>query len=646
MITESAESSTDMASSSEVRNRSIPQTKRIVSEKLRRAVDWKIFELTSLMVDRTVDGLDFEESIAWFQPKHAEDVVEERTTEGLCGYPLCSKDLPAYNPVTKQLKNANAKYRIDYKEKKIYEIEKSIYYCCVDCLEKCEIWMRQLDITLPYGRPVAKQLNLEEYTKGTIEDVLDLLDHNQPESGTVKRITEDSSKALPPRVSTSNDPPLYSHPQIDEHGGVRNVDFIAGKPVILSGKETPFPPPAPQRSTAAPNKPNENQQRPSTTAVNTTENEKPSQLPKPVIPKKIQSIKAAQDHITRGKGLAAEDSNTIVNKIIDQDHRKKEVQEDQTMDEDEPLPPRAQFSQSPVKKTEVSITIEEIMKTMKELQVKHGFRDASILSTTATTATPSSSAIHTSHKSRKEPDHSRQEDLWQRTLSTAEAEQEGPALTLSPANPSTTTATATVQSPLKAMAQAASPDSPLLPQELGGSEKSTGGVGGSRKKTIEWNVPEETKIAPPSSSGISQTLSSQSANNILLSSRNRTSTSQTTLTDSPVSAKLAPMASNKGRGGGPVLGLVVKEKLDAAPLSSNAILTKKEPEVTAVIGRTNLFGRKRLEKEEAEYFSQHIEGHYYQPSSLNKRQAIAVGSNEDYRMDAEEDMNGETIRFF
>ena len=84
------------------------QSSVAVSEQLRRAVDWKIFEISAHLINPDAHHEHLMESIKWFQPRHAEEVIEERHCGGLCGYPLCGK------PIKAASNGRAATYRIDY----------------------------------------------------------------------------------------------------------------------------------------------------------------------------------------------------------------------------------------------------------------------------------------------------------------------------------------------------------------------------------------------------------------------------------------------------------------------------------------------------------------------------------------------------
>lgn len=139
--------------------------KNATQNKLKKAVDWKIFEVQSVLISEDVAQADVEESLLWLQPRHFTDIVEERVNDGRCGFPLCKNDLHG----------SNACYRIDYKEKKIYSVEISNNYCSVECIEKAQILEKKYDSSVPYSRSVTRSLDLSAPASTGIDEVLSLL---------------------------------------------------------------------------------------------------------------------------------------------------------------------------------------------------------------------------------------------------------------------------------------------------------------------------------------------------------------------------------------------------------------------------------------------------------------------------------------
>jgi hypothetical protein len=580
-------------------------TKKMVSDDLKRAVDWKLFEISSLLIDRHVDGGDFEESFQWFQARHAEEVVEERTNEGLCGYPLCKESLSS-------AKLNHSKYRIDYKDKKIYEVDKSAYYCSSNCLEKTEIWLKNLDMTVPYSRPVVKSLNLEEFKKATIEDVLDLLSlqeeqeekQTKPQKNNTKKTNNNSNaRSLPPPPipeTAENAPPLFSSPYFDENGEIINLEFQNGKPVIAPLRADQKPRPHLPKNNKVPF-----QQEETTTSP-------PLPVPPPAVapfmPKKIAERRKQQEEQQQHK---TEDDDDVEEVIRNKDHHEREKEAEEEQEEpDNPTylsqRPQELQQQTHVHPTEVSTTIEEIMKTMRNLQYKHGLlppglakdkEKAIVIGGAEEIHISPSKKTMTTGATASVKVVPNKEELWQNEISLS---QNTPAKSSTDNNSNNNKKSS--ESPHVSPMMAFSTDSfdETNNNRSGKAESVHSSTTGNnkKKKIVEWNIPEDSKQPPPANSHPTPSVSK--------------------------AASLSPSSKKSPAITQPILGLTVKERTQVAPLSERAILTKKEPPQAATPQQyyQDLF-------QNASFYSQSIEGHYFpqQNSSTEDNNSSNHNSN-------------------
>jgi hypothetical protein len=619
-------------------NNAKSMTKKMVSDDLKRAVDWKLFEISSLLIDRHVDGADFEESFQWFQARHAEEVVEERTNEGLCGYPLCKESLSS-------AKLNHSKYRIDYKDKKIYEVDKSAFYCSSKCLEKTEIWLKNLDMTVPYSRPVVKSLNLEEFKKATIEDVLDLLSlqEEQEEKQTkpqadkqknnTKKPNNGSTKPLPPPPipeTAENAPPLFSSPYFDENGEIMNLEFQNGKPVIAPLRADQKPRShLPKNNNKIPFQPEQEE----TTAPPLPLPVPPPAAVAPFMPKKIAERRKQQEEQHK-----TEDDDDVEEVIRDKDHhddihksgkerdREQEEQEEPNYDNPTYLSQRPQElqQQTHVHQTEVSTTIEEIMKTMRNLQYKHGLLPPGLAQDKEKTIviggaeeihiSPSKKTTVTTTSVKIDP---KKEELWQNEISLSQNSPSNSSIDNN--NNINNNNKKNTESPHVSPMNAFSTDSfdetnnnrSVNAESVHSTTTSTNN--NKKKKIVEWNIPEDTKQPPP-------------ANN----SNPPPSVSKT--------ASLSPSSKKSPAVTQPILGMTVRERTQVAPLSERAILTKKEPPQAVAPQQyyQDLF-------QNASFYSQSIEGHYFPQQSAtmtaldNRRNNNHDGEDEEDDEEEDED---------
>ena len=277
------------------------------------------------------------------------------------------------------------------------------------------------------------------------------------------------------------------------------------------------------------------------------------------------------------KPKSTPDASMEVNKpVIDkeQDDDNSDMKDDVDVEREYPLPKTNQ--KQPVK-TEVSVTIEEIMKTMRDLQFKHGLMPA------APNDLSSSVIIGGSKKSNKKSEEDpKKADLWNEMSKSQDVKDPSsnlPGIALSPKK---------------------SNDSPNLTPvkpSLSSDSHDTDGTSdpsnkGKKKKTVEWNIPDEVKQPIPPNRSLA------SSSNVLPPSPSNPQQQGSSLKQNSLSKSSSVSPSQKK----PLLAMSVVEKPAAAPMSVKAILTKKEPPVALPI-----------KSQDASYYSQHIEGHYYQP---------------------------------
>ena len=216
-------------------NRKVLDTKSVSQKK---AIDWKIFELQSqLITSEEPDASLVEECLLWLQPRHFSEVLEERVNDGRCGYPCCAKLL--------SVSNQNASYRIDYAEKKVFSIEMSKNYCSLECIEKAQILEKRFDVSVPYSRNLAKDIDPAVPSRSGIDAVLDLLGP-QP-----KLLNESTANSKPPSEDIL--PPFTSN--IMDTSGEVIVEFIKGLPYREAADVVATNPTSTPSSSATPNGP-------------------------------------------------------------------------------------------------------------------------------------------------------------------------------------------------------------------------------------------------------------------------------------------------------------------------------------------------------------------------------------------------------
>jgi hypothetical protein len=211
-------------------------TAGVVGSRLKKAVDWKIFELQSLLISDDVDQGTVNDSLHWLQERHYLEVIEERANDNRCGYPLCE------NALKSKKKGA---YRIDYNDKKVYSVEKSHMFCCDQCIEKSQQLEIRFDNSLPYSRKVISTLDLNLSSKKGIDDILSLLGSKDDSSyqnklnnknNDYKYITKDADEDFELQSTVSD--LTFKGSDIMSNNGELNVEFINGLPVVVPNRLT------------------------------------------------------------------------------------------------------------------------------------------------------------------------------------------------------------------------------------------------------------------------------------------------------------------------------------------------------------------------------------------------------------------------
>lgn len=132
-------------------NDTVKENIRSFNDQTTNTIDMKIHRIQSELIERSSDEL-FEQSLVeaklWFQPRHYQDVLDERSNEGMCGSPICSNSISKPKDLTLSLK-------ISYKEKRLYEVGKSKLFCCNACFKNSALFEATLMDTQPGSRQVA-----------------------------------------------------------------------------------------------------------------------------------------------------------------------------------------------------------------------------------------------------------------------------------------------------------------------------------------------------------------------------------------------------------------------------------------------------------------------------------------------------------
>ena len=136
-------------------------------------LDRKLFYVQSKLLESNFTESDekvLSEAHSWFQPRHYLEVIEERSNDSRCGYPICSNSIIRPSDVSSILK-------ISYKEKRLYEIGRSKLFCSCTCLQKSAIFEASLPETHPASRQVAVDF-LSQISDKSAASAIDTLPNN------------------------------------------------------------------------------------------------------------------------------------------------------------------------------------------------------------------------------------------------------------------------------------------------------------------------------------------------------------------------------------------------------------------------------------------------------------------------------------
>lgn len=135
----------------------------------------------------------------WLQPAHYEEIIEERANDERCAYPACNQKLHS-TPISPDAENV--RYRIDYKNKAIYQIDQSNLYCSQRCLENSAIYKATLDTSSVFMRKGVKEY-FNDAGKSTNQG--NITNHAATTENSVTTVTAIDAKLEIPGKSPEND---------------------------------------------------------------------------------------------------------------------------------------------------------------------------------------------------------------------------------------------------------------------------------------------------------------------------------------------------------------------------------------------------------------------------------------------------------
>lgn len=138
-----------------IRNKKLTAKQKIVQESAlqRQKVQEQVFAWQEhLFTEDSVSAATLIKVARWLQPQTYDEIVEERSVQSMCGYPLCS------NAPEEQ----ESRYRISLSQRKVFDQSERMSYCSLACLQKSRYYAMQLsedpvwvrDLTGPHSSPI------------------------------------------------------------------------------------------------------------------------------------------------------------------------------------------------------------------------------------------------------------------------------------------------------------------------------------------------------------------------------------------------------------------------------------------------------------------------------------------------------------
>eukprot|EP01113_Clastostelium_recurvatum_P046126 TRINITY_DN8039_c0_g1_i2.p1 TRINITY_DN8039_c0_g1~~TRINITY_DN8039_c0_g1_i2.p1 ORF type:complete len:475 (+),score=90.60 TRINITY_DN8039_c0_g1_i2:148-1572(+) len=127
-----------------------PEQKQKIESVARAKVDFEKqayeYQRHMIRVDNNLTPLEFVDMGARMMPDQYEDVIQERSLAGLCGYPLCTHKLPH------SVLEPTQRYQISIKDKKVYDLQQLRYFHAEQCYINSRLYATQIPDTLLHIR--------------------------------------------------------------------------------------------------------------------------------------------------------------------------------------------------------------------------------------------------------------------------------------------------------------------------------------------------------------------------------------------------------------------------------------------------------------------------------------------------------------
>jgi hypothetical protein len=116
----------------------------------------EIFETQAGLISMDASEIYMELGREWLQPRHYEEIIDERVADGKCGYPLCRQPLQSSQKSIRGLLSNSM------------DLEGMKNYCSSNCYERGQRYLKSLDDSSPFTRRAVSMLDLSQHAEGML----------------------------------------------------------------------------------------------------------------------------------------------------------------------------------------------------------------------------------------------------------------------------------------------------------------------------------------------------------------------------------------------------------------------------------------------------------------------------------------------
>lgn len=121
----------------------VKKQKILLAFQQKKEIEQKMQAVVERLLEDSIDKDFFKSCATFLEPRHYEDVVEERSVSKVCGYPLCQ------NKLTNFFKQ---RYHISMKSNKVFDLTERKKFCSNECYKASKYYKQQLSTSPVWTR--------------------------------------------------------------------------------------------------------------------------------------------------------------------------------------------------------------------------------------------------------------------------------------------------------------------------------------------------------------------------------------------------------------------------------------------------------------------------------------------------------------